>query len=383
VSAHDKPGKNGLSLQQIATTLLGVGLGATMQGSAPLTSESFSDQRPAGDPPTTRLTEKKEQYGPFVDFNRLPLKENWAVKRKIKQHQVNTKTTDPAILAVSETTDGTKNRKIYQGDVHQTRDMASVGKMLSIVMLNDLIEKDVIALDTPLDKNDLKEYGLRTGTTYRDAIAAAYTESNNFVIHAAVKSAVRADMKITTPTLPNEHVAEYMSRYMIAEGMNNSIQFNGAGYPVNADEFSGPFSFKGAPSRINQFDIKEAADFFERKICTTGLNPEIESMLNLKNGAPQMQHPIDGDEIRPLNLNGFAKQTVTKLGSLNDLVMAKTGTSNEATAGFTANRDKYGNCQVTIGIGAVPDRNTTIPEIAKTNQQKSFAATPSSLRRKL
>lgn len=375
---HTSGNKSGFTrnLQRAAQAILSLGLTASLQSSNPLIAPN-QPHVPDNTPPTpdTAIAPAKAvQYGPFVDFNKLPLDQNWATKKKIAQAPSEPKTTDPVVVAVTSNAGGKTHSTLYEGNPGQARDMASVGKMVSITMLDDLIKKGVITLDEPLNAIDVKEAGLNSGITYRDAIAGAYVESNNVLAHTMVKSAIRKDMNLPEDkSVSNENVAEYLSRYMNDQGLKKSIQFNGAGYPVNADEYSGPYSFVTAPSRINRFDANETAGFFNRKFCQEGLHPSVQSMLNLKNGTPQFDHPVDSTEKRTLLPSGFQASALNNLNTKNTtFVAAKTGTSNEATAGLTVTQDNQGNCQIVLGIGSVDDRDNTIPDIASKDRDRNF-----------
>jgi hypothetical protein len=358
-------------LQNLALqVILAIGLGG-VGGSDAIVNRAPQVKQPPVLPP-----KPAEVYGPKIDFDRLPLSNDWATRKKIKQHRAENTTSDPLIIARNKLPDGTVRDRFYEGKPGKMRDIASVGKVVSIVMLDDLIKKKVISLEEPLNPVDLEEFGLNQGLTYRDAITAAYVVSDNGAAQVAVKSAVRKDMKLSADEpVTNAAVGEYMSRYLIREGMSQSVLVNGAGYPVNADEYRELFSDPKWPERFNNFDGGELTGFLERKFCVNGLTPQVGNILNLKNGPPKNYHPVGGIAPTVLLPSGFAQQSNETMKSPGTVfVAAKTGTSDVTQSGLIITKQNNGACQVVVGIGNIPNRTATIPDIAQKNQKKPVPA---------
>ena len=355
-----------LTLQAILAISLG-GVGG---------SDAIVNRAPEVKQPPVLPPKPAEVYGPKIDFDRLPLSNDWATKKKIKQHRAENTTSDPLIIARNKLPDGTVRDRFYEGKPGKMRDIASVGKVVAIVMLDDLIKEKAISLEEPLNPVDLEEYGLNQDLTYRDAITAAYFVSDNGAAQVAVMSAVRKDMKLPVDgPVTNAAVGEYMSRYLIREGMSKSVLVNGAGYPVNADEYRELFSDPKWPERFNKFDGGELTAFLERKFCDSALTSQVGNILNLKNGNPKNYHPVGGIAPTILLPSGFARQSNETMNSPGTIfVAAKTGTSNVTQSGLIITKQKTGACQVVVGIGQIPNRTATIPEIAQKNQEKPVPA---------
>ena len=361
--------KFGRNLRGAVQSVLSVAMATTLTSVNPGHSFYSQTTAPAKNPTPTTTQPKPDApvYGPDVDFYKLPLKYNWATQQKIKDHPKSVKkaSTNPVILAQTSDANGKTTKKIYEGNPDKLYDIASVSKVISIIILDDLHKKKVIDLNKPVDADALDEYGINRNTTYRDAIAAAYYDSNNGVIQSALKSAIRADMKLdqNQPVKP-EMVSEYLARYMTKEGFKQSALANPAGYPTQSDEFSQYFSMTHLPRGFNKYNIGELATFVEKKVCTAGLSKEVLQLINLRTAPPALSPPIDTSTDMTLLPSGVA-QAAKELDSPGTrFILAKTGTSNTAAAGIIVKADAK-NCQVTIGAGVVEEREVKIPAIAR------------------
>lgn len=315
-----------------------------------------------------------------------PISQHWAVQRALQTVKENPSTTNPSLVGVYRTADGRISNQALHNDSKRRRDFASVGKMVTLAIVDDPLKEGKITLDQKIYPQYAKEYGLSSNTTVRDAIQATYYWSNNYAAQALLKTAIHADMQLGD----KDHVsgldaAEYVLRYMKKNGFDTSAQFNGPGYPENSDWVSETFSPPGVPSRATGHSPGELARFFAKKYCVSGNNPDaisstMQSLINLqKSQSPTSvvfnHYGYVTDAVYPHGLQAVARDTLITGNTKS--VIAKSGTSNNSTGGMVAVTFKDGSCKVDVGGGLVENRDYTIPgAISKIRTDTIIAKAP-------
>lgn len=314
----------------------------------------------------------------------LALKQQKNVKQAIEIAEEKQPTTKSSLVGIYRTPKGQSNQALHN-DAQQRRDFASVGKMVTLAIVDDVLKEGKITLDQKLLPAYVREFGLPKDTTVRDAIKATYYYSNNYAAQALLKTAIHKDLGLPDNVIVNgNETADYMLGYMRKNGFVDSAQFNGAGYPEKSDWVSESFSPAGVPPRSTAHSPAELARFFSRKYCQNGDQPisqTMSSLLNLKNAQSPTSVTINhyGLITRQVRTHGLqaSAQDYFAYNSNVTSVVAKSGTSNKAYAGMVVVNYKNGTCKVVVGGGVVEDRNATIPEaVAKIDTRKPIVPTP-------
>lgn len=317
------------------------------------------------------------------------------IKTGIVQEQIKTihnekRTDDPSIVGIVRDKNGISSFSNLKGDSSKIHDYASVGKMVTIAMMDEMAESNVIDYQKPVLPQYAREFHLKEGITYGDALKATYYYSNNDAAQAMLKSALHEKNHLDDKAhVSNADVAENLTEYMSQNGFRKSFQSNAAGYPEFSDAQSPAYSAPGIPSRSTGYSPGELASFLADKYCDgTGhtISPETSRLLDLNVKQTPFTVPITtkGNTTTAITSRGIQETARTDYADDPTIThrYAKAGHSNDANSGAYIFNYNDHSCRVVLGGGKLANREVDFPRTFNRFAENTDAPKPSTPSRK-